>query len=120
MERSEVGQQGEVKIYRISAMPEMPEANGEVERDKAGRPILSHSEKGHHHVLDGAVDVLERTNDVPPGMRIIYAIVKEPGAALIQTAAEAHGKIELSPGIYEFRRGREFNPFTDEARKIAD
>ena len=119
MHRKEVGQQGEVKIYKIDSMPTMG-TGGSVEADSVGRPIISHSEKGHHHVLDGPVEVLERTEDVPEGMRIIYAIVKDPGAALIQTAAGAHGRIALDPGIYELRRGREYNPFAEEARRIAD
>ena len=119
MKRTVIGQQGEMKIYRIDAIPEC-ELSTDIERDSAGRPILSHSEKGHHHVLKGGADVMERTEGVPEGMRIIYGIVKDPGAALIQTVSDAHGQIDLPPGIYEFRRGREYNPFLEEARAIAD
>lgn len=118
MKRKIIGAQGEVRIFKIDAIPAQIQTKP-VEKDSAGRHIISHSEKGHHHVLPGEVDVMERTNDVPLGMRIIYAIVENP-ASLSQTAATAHGEIDLDPGRYEFLIAREFNPFTEEARRVAD
>lgn len=116
--RQIIGAQGEVTIYKLSALPKGFE-KVEIERDKMGNSIVSHSEKGHHHVLERGVEVVER-KDVPPGMRILYAITKEP-TALRQTAAVAHGEIALTePGVHEFRIAREFNPFTEEASRVAD
>lgn len=110
-----IGQQGEVRIIKIDALPEYetkPTPKG------AKGFIISHSESGHHHVLtDG--DVMERSADVPPGMQIFYAILAAP-AEFIQDAANPHGGYELDPGIYEFRVSREFDPFAEQARRVAD
>lgn len=110
-----IGQQGEVRITRIDVVPEVETRH--VERSAHGY-IISHSESGHHHVLtDG--DVMERVKDVPPGMQIFYAILKDP-ARFEQTAATPHGAFDLPPGAYEFRVSRGFNQFAEEARRVAD
>lgn len=116
--RTIIGAQGEVKVYKIDAIPEGFDTL-EVERDQHGNSIVSHSEKGHHHVLDRDIEVIER-KDAPTGMRILYGIVKSP-TSLRQTASVAHDEIALTDaGIYEFRISREYNPFADEARRVAD
>lgn len=114
--REAIANQGEIRIDRIAALPETatkPFA------DKNGKGwIISHSEQGHHHILGGDCEVLERV-DVPTGARILYAIVKEP-TRLFQDAAVPHQPVDLGPGIYEFRIKREFDPFTEQARRVAD
>lgn len=118
MKRTVVAQQGEVKVFKIDALPKdiktkAPQFNRE------GAAIISHSESGHHHVIAGA-DVIERTDNVPAGMAILYAIVKNP-TALEQDAPTPHKSIPLeADSIYELRVSREFNPFTEQARRVAD
>ena len=111
-----IGQQGECRIIKIDALP-----NG-IETKKADRVakgfVISHSESGHHHVVTGG-DVMERTNNVPAGMQMFYAILAEP-AEFVQDAANPHGGYNLDPGIYEFRVSREFDPFSEMARRVAD
>lgn len=114
--REVIGAQGEVTIIRIDDLPSDMETKA-VERTAAGF-IISHSEQGHHHMLSRG-DVMERTSGVPGGMQILYAIVKEP-ARFFQNAAVPHGEYELNPGIYEMRISREFDPFADHARRVAD
>lgn len=109
-----IGAQGEITIFRIDRMPEATTAP--VERSDGGT-IISHSESGHHHVLSHG-DVMER-RDAPAGMRVLYAIVDRP-ARLYQSAAVPHEPIVLDPGLYEFRCAREFDPFSDQARRVAD
>lgn len=116
MTRDVIGAQGEITIFRIDAMPDGLIASGE--RDRLERPIISHSESGHHHVLDRAVEVLEHPSP-PEGMRILYALLDEP-TALVQDAQDAHGKHDLPPGVYEFRIAREYDPFMEQARVVAD
>lgn len=111
-----VGQQGEVRIVKLDALPE-GFAPGGVERCAKGY-IISHSERGHHHVLTGG-DVMEKTDDVPEGMRIFHALLEEP-AEFVQDAPHAHEAFALGPGVYEFRVSREYNPFADQARQVAD
>lgn len=118
MKRIVVAQQGEVKVYKITALPDGIQTQAP-ERTATGAVIISHSESGHHHVIAGA-DVLERTNDVPAGMRILYAIVRDP-TALRQDASTPHGEIPLEgDSIYELRVSREYDPFAEQARHVAD
>lgn len=112
-----IGAQGEVRVYKIDAIP--AGLDPARERDAAGAYIISHSESGHHHVIGGDVDVMERTRDVPAGMRIIYAIVRNP-SSLRQSAATPHKSIPLAPGLYELRVAREYDPFAEQARRVAD
>lgn len=118
MNRTVISQQGEAKVFRIDTLPDNLSAMPQ--RTAAGLPIISHSESGHHHILDRPnVEVLERTENVPAGMRILYAIVTEP-TALKQDANVPHQPVNLDPGIYEFRIQREYDPFAEQARMVAD
>lgn len=116
MTKQIIGAQGEITIIKIGAVPDGVQTKA-AERAAKGW-IISHSESGHHHVLTGG-DVMERTSDVPAGMQILYAILESP-EALIQDAATPHGGYELDAGIYEFRISREFDPFSEQARRVAD
>ena len=118
MAKQLIGQQGEVRIIRIDGLPEGMTTQP-VERDAQGRHIVSHSESGHHHVLPADCAVMERISDVPPGMKILHGIVTNP-SSLIQTATAGHKEIALDPGIYEFRISREFDPFAEQTRRVAD
>lgn len=116
MNRQIIGAQGEITIFKVDRAPEglvaMPE------KDSLGRPIISHSESGNHHILEGDVDVLEKP-DAPQGMRILYALLDKP-TALIQDAPDAHGSHMLGAGWHEFRIAREYDPFAEQARIVAD
>lgn len=117
MERKIIGAQGEITIFRI--IGDMPQGLVEhTEKDRFGRPIISHSESGNHHLLDAAVDVLEKP-DAPEGMRILYALLDKP-VRLFQDAPDAHGEHLLQPGLYEMRIAREFDPFAEQVRRVAD
>lgn len=111
-----IGAQGEITIIQIDVLPQGIETKP-VERNSSGH-IISHSESGHHHVLTGG-EVMERVNDVPQGMQIIYALLDAP-ASLVQDAPVPHEGFDLAPGIYEFRISREFDPFAEQARRVAD
>lgn len=115
--RTPIANQGEIRIDRIDALPEGMKT-AKVQKTKGGY-IISHSEQGHHHLLDGNVEVLERTDDVPEGMKMLYAIVKDP-SVLHQDAATPHKSIDLEPGIYEMRIKREFDSFAEQSRRVAD
>jgi hypothetical protein len=117
MERKIIGAQGEISIFACKGdLPTglVPMA----ETDKMGRPIISHSESGSHHVLERAVEVLEHPSP-PAGMRILYALLDEP-TALVQDASDAHGAHMLDAGLVEFRIAREYDPFMEQARQVAD
>jgi hypothetical protein len=100
-----VGAQGEITIIRIDTLPAMQ--HKPVERNAHGA-IISHSES-----------VMERTDAVPDGMRIIYACLSAD-CLLEQDAPVPHEHFELPAGIYEFRISREYNPFLEQARLVQD
>lgn len=114
--REAIANQGEIRIDRIEVMPAV-ETKPFDDKNAKGF-IISHSEQGHHHILGGDVEVLERTA-APAGAKILYAIVKEP-TKLFQDAAVPHEPVSLDPGIYEFRIKREYDPFAEQARRVAD
>ena len=111
-----IGAQGEVTIVKIAALPEGMTTKP-VQKIAKGW-IISHSESGHHHLLTGG-EVMERTDRVPEGMQILYALLDAP-AELVQDAATPHGGFSLEPGAYEFRISREYDPFAEQARRVAD
>lgn len=111
-----IGQQGECLIVKIDAIPQGTETK-KIERIAKGF-VISHSESGHHHLLTGG-DVMERTSNVPSGMQIFYAILDEP-EKFVQDAANPHGGYDLAAGVYEFRVSREYDPFAEQARRVAD
>lgn len=117
MKRTPYANQGELRMDKISELPEV--ATKPFDEKNAKGFILSHSEKGNHHLLTGDVEVLERTEGVPEGGRILYAIVREP-SKLWQDASEPHGDINFDPGIYEFRSKREYSSLLQQARAVAD
>lgn len=113
--------QGEVNIRRINAMPDA-EAMGLVAVvPEKGLLIVGHSESGHHHGFraDGGVTLMERTKDVPQGMKMLYAILEHP-TDLIQDAPAPHEALHLDAGIYSFSISREYDPFAEQARQVAD
>lgn len=116
MAKQIIGAQGEITIIKIDAIPDGVETKP-AERHAKGW-IISHSESGHHHILTGG-DVMERTSGVPAGMQVLYAILEYPHA-LIQDAQVPHGGYDLAPGFYELRIAREFDPFSEQVRRVAD
>lgn len=109
--------QGEV---RFSPIATIPDCTTKPIPAKDGVIVVGESESHHHHVLEAdGVTVLERTDKVPEGMKILYAIVENP-TCLRQTGGNPHGKHEIGPGTYEVRIKREYNPFVEQARRVAD
>lgn len=109
--------QGEVHIRRVETVPDglTPVA------PEAGLLIVGHSESGHHHGFrpGPGVQVLEKTKDVPDGLRVLYAILENP-TALIQDAGTPHAPIMVDPGAYRLTVSREVDPFAGEIRRVAD
>ncbi len=108
--------QGEVNIIKVSSIPE----GLSTVAPESGAYVISHSESGHNHIIDAAgVTLLERRSGVPDGMRVLYAIVENP-TVLRQSAASPHEQIKIDPGMYAFKMSREFDPFAEQARRVAD
>ena len=111
-----VAAQGEITIRRVTSIPRgctpLTQENGKL--------IVGHSETGHHHVLDAAcadVVVLDRP---PEGMRILYAILREPTPLEHLRPHDTHEPVMLEPGTYEMRIAREYDPYAELARQSMD
>ena len=111
--------QGEVNPFVVDSLPTDVELEPVEMTDKGF--IISHSESGHHHVLerrpDAKIKVFEQKTGLPEGMRILYAILDKPGQ-LIQDASVPHAPTKLPAGIIKFKISREYNPFAQQARKV--
>lgn len=84
-----------------------------------GRWIVGHSETGHHHVIDRApVQIVER--EAPVGVRILRMIVSEPVACEHLRGFDTHAPVNLTPGNWEVRTAREYDPLAKIARRVAD
>ena len=82
-----------------------------------GEFIVGHSESGHHHLLEaGGVTLLEREQN---GMKILHAILKNP-VALKQDAGNPHDQQTIEAGEYIIGSSLEYDPFTQQARRVAD
>jgi hypothetical protein len=86
-----------------------------------GRYVIGHSETGHHHTLDTLEGVqIGVLNKAPAGMRILRAILEKPTILEHHRPYDTHEAIALSPGEYEFRIAREYDPYAELARRSAD
>jgi hypothetical protein len=115
-----IAAQGEITIIRIGDVPKNKKLSGVAMKPERGRFIIGHSETGHHHVIDakGAnVAVLDRAQE---GMRVLHAILENPTSLDHERGFDTHESIELPPGEYEFRIGREYDPYAEIARRQAD
>lgn len=105
--------QGEVNMIPIAAVP--ADATEAVAPD-LGRFVVGHSESGNLHVLDAEGVTLVRR----PGADILYAIVANPTSLRQEKTGTPHAPIAVPPGNYRVVISREFNPFTEQARRVAD
>lgn len=114
MKRTYLGDQGEVAIYLVEDGSIPTGAVDHTDVDSKGRPIIAHSEKGHHHVLERPVKV-----KYDAGMDTLYALLDQP-TQLIQDAPDAHGSHALPAGLIMFVLTQEYDPFSEQARRVAD
>lgn len=108
--------QGEISIRRIDALPDDVKSLA----PENGKHIIGHSETGHHHVLVAERPQVFEARNPPAGMRILYAILDEPGDLVHMRGHDTHETIRHEPGIYEYRLGREFDPYAELARQVSD
>lgn len=114
--------QGEITVRRIGDLP----APGKCHKGftpmkpEDGVLIVGHSETGHHHVLaheDANVMIMDKP---PEGLRILLALVHTATPLTHQRSYDTHAPVMLEPGEYELRIAREYDPYEDLARQVAD
>ena len=102
--------QGDVLIRRIEAMP-----SGLKKIDPDGAyVIVTHSETGHHHVMDA--DKAEMFQG--PDLLTAFLLVRKACKLTHLRPHDTHEAIKFSPGVYEVRRQREYVP--EGFRRVAD
>jgi len=114
--------QGEIYIRRIGDIPmasELP--NGFTPMPvKNGKFVIGESETHHDHcVLAERVSVGVMDNP-PAGMRVLRMIVENPTMLIHERGHDTHEPIMFEPGEYEVRIQREFDPYAELARQVAD
>lgn len=113
---SKTAAQGEITIRRVSALPKHVKP---LAREN-GKYIIGHSETGHHHVMVAARAEVFESTEAPEGMRVLYAVLESAGDLVHERGHDTHDTITHEPGIYEYRLGREYDPYADLARQVAD
>ena len=107
-----IAAQGELTITKLSRTPKnigVPVA------PVGGRLIVGHSETGHHHVVDADCAVLTRID----AFTALLNVVKATELRHLRDH-DTHPSIALQPGMYEFKTGREFDPFEKVIRASQD
>jgi hypothetical protein len=94
--------QGDVLIRRVDALPDSLK---KVDPEN-GRIIVTHSETGHHHVMDA--DSAELFQG--PDLLTAFLLVRKACRLEHLRPHDTHEAIEFAPGVYEVRRQREYVP----------
>ncbi len=112
-----LGAQGEIRMFRVD---EIPTGVKPLKREN-GHLIIGHSETGHHHVLlADRVQAFEAT-EAPEGMRVLYAILESPGELKHLRGHDTHKSHAFEAGDkIMFRTDREYDPYAELARRVAD
>lgn len=111
-----LGAQGEIRIFRIDAIP----ADVKPLARENGHLIIGHSETGHHHVLEAERVQVFESEKAPEGMRVLYALLDSPGELKHLREFDTHAPHAFEPGAYMFRTDREYDPYAELARRVAD
>ncbi|MCP5099892.1 MAG: hypothetical protein GY943_30430 [Chloroflexi bacterium] len=95
--------QGDIYIRKIDALPEgatevLPE-NGKI--------IVTHSETGHHHVMEASK---VKMYQLPDSIMDCLLVVEQPTALEHLREHDTHDPILFEPGTYHVRRQREYTP----------
>jgi hypothetical protein len=101
----QTAQQGDVVLRKLKTMPE-----GVQKTIGRKRLVLAHGESGHSHVIED-----DEAELIQIGERMLLRL--EKAATVVH---EEHGKIRLSPGIWEVGRVKEFDPFEQMTRQVVD
>lgn len=95
--------QGDILIMRVDSLPEgvveVPAENGKV--------IVTHSETGHHHVMDATKVKMFK---LPDSIMDCLLVVEDQAALEHLRSFDTHEPIMFDQGTYQVRRQREYTP----------
>jgi hypothetical protein len=96
--------QGDIYIRKVDALPSTAVRCDDPEN---GRVIVTHSETGHHHVMDASCVTMHR---LPDDIMKCLLVVSEPATLDHLRPVDRHDPILFQPGVYEVIRQREYVP----------
>lgn len=100
---SKVCAQGDIYITKIDKLPA-----GAIEvAPESGRVIVTHSETGHHHVMDARSVTMYR---LPDSIMDCLLVVDSQTALEHLREHDTHTPIMFEKGTYHVRRQREYTP----------
>jgi len=103
--------QGDIYIRRVDSIP----TNAVLVKSENGQCIVTHSETGHHHVMEAA-DVKMYT--LPNSILDCFLDVMNPTKLEHLRSYDTHEPILFEKGTYHVRRQREHSP--EGWRRVAD
>ncbi len=103
--------QGDVYIRRVDKLPK----NAIAEKPEHGRVVVTHSETGHHHVMDAGAVTMYR---LPDSVMDCLLVVDKPTALEHLRQHDTHESIMFDKGIYHVRRQQEYTP--EGLRRVED
>jgi hypothetical protein len=95
--------QGDIYIRRIESLP----ANAVAVAPENGKVIVTHSETGHHHVMEAENVTMFK---LPDSIMDCLLVVKEPTTLEHLRHHDTHEPILFERGTYHVRRQREYTP----------
>lgn len=103
--------QGDVYIRRVDKLPK----DAVAVKAEAGRVIVTHSETGHHHVMEAEGVTMYR---LPDSIMDCLLVVDKPTALEHLREHDKHEPIMFDKGIYHVRRQQEYTP--EGLRRVED
>jgi len=101
-------QQGDVLFNRIG---ELPGSLKKVDKKLRGYVLAEGETSGHAHVITDDVELYERDGT------LYLSVTKPEGVAVTH---EEHLPVTLEPGFYEIGIVQEFDPFSEQVKKVVD
>ena len=95
--------QGDIYIRRIDKLPE----NAVEVTPEHGKYIVTHSETGHHHVMEATKT---KMYTLPDSIMDCLLVVNEPTTLEHLRDFDTHEPILFDNGVYHVRRQREYIP----------
>jgi hypothetical protein len=119
---SKFAAQGELYFERIGDVPSSDALpSGYSARCiENGKMVIGHSETGHIHYMDAGAAVVGVLDRPPAGMEILHMILREPKELKHLRSFDTHEALVFEPGEYLVRIQREYDPYAELARRVAD
>lgn len=105
--------QGDIRIVKLDAVPDVSGME-EVAREN-GTLIVTHSETGHHHVLEKTSSRMFQSKD---DEFTAILLLDETDVLKHKRPHDTHAPIQMEAGAYKVLRQREYTP--DGYRRVAD